>query len=207
MGAVAFVFIGLSIVAAEPGIKPGIFAYSPIFAAFAYTFWLVGGSSAVRAGSNGVVVDNLLRRHAIPWSELSDVALGNGLELKLRNGETVHSIMYGGSIAGSVAGYPNIRPVVERLRTMHMDALSASLERNDGAQYESSIHFSIWPPLIIVVAVEVLAAILLSSPGGASYVGDVSPTSPITPPADQRKVHTGQVGRPVISEREQNAQQ
>src|SRR5258708_34153952 len=74
-----------------------LFAGAIVVSLFAYLFWLVGWHSAVRLSRNGVSVDNLLLRHVIPWDELAEIGVGNGLVFRLRDGTRIGSVMYGGS--------------------------------------------------------------------------------------------------------------
>lgn len=139
----------------------GLFYGAPFIALFAYFFWLLGWHSAVRLGRDGVIVDNLLVRHVIPWGELSEIGVGNGLFFRLRDDRMVGSIMYGGSVMGTLLGYRYTRTVAARMRAAREELLAgmADLPPSDG--YVQRIGFSPWPPLVILALMEAIASLSL----------------------------------------------
>jgi hypothetical protein len=98
-----------------------------IISGFIYFFWLAGWHSAVRLGPAGVQVDNIAVRTFIPWEELSDIAVGSGLEFRLRDGGRVQSLMYGGgSLVGVTLGYRYTRKVAEKIRAVSAEMIAAA---------------------------------------------------------------------------------
>jgi hypothetical protein len=158
-GAATFVFF---IVAAfsNPMISdlPGAF----IFDGFIYFFWLIGWHTAVRLGPAGVTVDNLLKRDLIPWEELSDIAVGSGLEFRLRDGGKVGSLMYGGSLIGMISGYPYTRKVAARMLDASAELIAAAPETAGPLEHSSRFYLSPWPPLVILAATELVAVLALT---------------------------------------------
>src|ERR1700692_792812 len=99
---VGMAVVGVSMVIMVTHGVNDLFAGAIIFSLFVYFFWLLGWHSAVRLDREQVIVDNLLVRHVIPWGELSEIGVGNGLFFRLRDGRIVGSIMYGGSVMGAL---------------------------------------------------------------------------------------------------------
>jgi hypothetical protein len=139
-----------------------LFAAAIVVSLFAYLFWLVGWHSAVRLGRDGVIVDNLLMRHVIPWGELAEIGMGNGLVFRLRDGQRVGSVMYGGSVIGAILGYRYTRKVADRMNAAR-DGIRASSAEHEAqeAGYRRVAGFSVWPPMVIVATTEAIAALSL----------------------------------------------
>lgn len=138
-----------------------LFTAAIIVSLFAYLCWLVGWHSAVRLRPDGVVIDNLLVRHEIPWYELSEIGVRNGLVLRLRDGERIGSVMYGGSVIGALLGYRYTQGVAARMSAARAQILGGSPLRPDGGAYHRGIGFSPWPPLLILAVMEAIAALSL----------------------------------------------
>lgn len=135
-----------------------------IFSVFIYFFWLVGWQSAVRMDSVGIRVDNFLVRHYIPWGELADIVVGNGLEFRLRNGDKVHSLMYGGSIIGQAMGYSYTRGVASRMQAARQEMLpEACGESSEPVAYHSRFYMAPWPPMVILAVTELIAVLALAT--------------------------------------------
>jgi hypothetical protein len=104
------------------------------FAAFVYFFWLLGWHSAVRLGRRGMVVDNLLVRHMIPWDSLEFIGVGSGLIIRLRDGTTVGSLMYGGSLLGQLLGYRYTRKVAAKMNAAREELQAAMRSSSTSCQ-------------------------------------------------------------------------
>jgi hypothetical protein len=162
-----FAWIGMSIVttgyavaAILPKPSTGTFIAAVVFALFVYVMWLVGGHSAVRMGQDGVIVDNLLARHVIPWGELAEIDVGNGLVFRLRGGGHIGSVMFGGSVIGALLGYRYTRSVAERMNAAREEILHQLGPRPvTGGGYRRVLGFSPWPPLAIVAVMEAIASL------------------------------------------------
>jgi hypothetical protein len=138
-----------------------LFAGAIGFSLFGYFFWLLGWHSAVRLDRYGVIVDNLLVRHVIPWGELSEIEVGNGLFFRLRDDRMVGSIMYGGSVMGALLGYRYTRKVAARMRAARDELLTGTVELPTSDGYVRRIGFSPWPPLVILALMEAIASLSL----------------------------------------------
>lgn len=123
--------------------------------------WLLG-NSAVRVCNEAVIIDNLLIRHAIPWSEIEDINVDYGIKFMLRDGRKIGSIMYGGSVIGQLTGYRYAQRAIAR-----MSAVRSSLPGAAGgakpvpADYSRRLNFNPWPPLIILTLLEGIGALSL----------------------------------------------
>jgi hypothetical protein len=133
-----------------------------IITLFAWFFWLIGWHSAVRMDAAGVVVDNVFGRHAIPWSALEAIEVSGGLTFRLRDGTSVGSLMYGGSLIGQLLGYPYYRRVAARMRGTQAELSPAVPEAPPGpAGSRDGWHVSPWPPLLILAVLELMAVLAL----------------------------------------------
>jgi hypothetical protein len=141
-----------------------------IFSVFAYFFWLVAWQSAVRIDGVGIRVDNFLVRHYIPWGELADIAVGKGLEFRLRSGEKVYSLMFGGSIIGQAMGYGYTRRVASRMQAARQEILSEDrTESSEPLLYNSRFYMAPWPPVVILAATEIIAVLALATKLSSGY--------------------------------------
>jgi hypothetical protein len=115
----------------------------------------------VRLGRDGVIVDNLLVRHVIPWGELVEIYVGNGLVFRLRDGQRIGSMVYGGSVLGAVLGYRYTRRVAARMNAARQEILAGSAAASPESGYRRMLGFSPWPPLIILVIMEAITSLSL----------------------------------------------
>lgn len=155
----------LAIIVLVLALRPGgavsdIFFGTIIFAIGTYVLWLVA-SSAVRINREGVIVDNFLLRHVIPWQQLSGIAIGYGLEIRLRDGAKIGSIMYGGSLLGALTGNRLAGQACARMNAKRKEILSSGIPPEGNGPYRRVINFSPWPPLIILAVLEGIASLSL----------------------------------------------
>lgn len=154
------IVLGGMVVMVTHGVRD-LFAGAIGFSLFVYLFWLLGWHSAVRLDRDGVIVDNLLVRHVVPWGELSEIGVGNGLFFRLRDGRIVGSIMYGGSVMGALLGYRYTRKVAAQMRAARDELLTGKVELPMSDGYVRRIGFSPWPPLVILALMEAIASLSL----------------------------------------------
>lgn len=158
--ALAIPVIGMAVAVAKD--VQDLWAAAIIFSLFAYLFWLVGWHSAVRLGRDGVIVDNLLVRHVIPWEELAEIGVAGGLVFRLRDGQRIGSVMFGGSVIGEILGYRYTRSVAARMNAERDDILAHRGEdHRTGNGYRRLAGFSVWPPLAILAVMEAIASLSL----------------------------------------------
>lgn len=157
---IAIVVSGIVVMAVH-GVRD-LFAGAVGFSLFAYAFWLVGWHSAVRVDRSGVTVDNMLVRHVIPWDQLTEIGVGNGLVFVLRDGRKIGSVMYGGSVIGALLGYRYTRGVAARMNAAWDKVLEESSPPSAlGGSYRRVVGFSPWPPLAILAVMDAIAALSL----------------------------------------------
>jgi hypothetical protein len=152
---------GFFVAAALLHFNSSAFFGAVIISAFDYFFWLLGWHSKVQIDRAGIVVDNLLVRHVIPWGELSEIGVGNGLFFRLRDGRLIGSIMYGGSVIGALLRYRYTRQVAARMRAARDELLAGTSELPPSDGYVQRIGFSPWPPLLILALMEAIASLSL----------------------------------------------
>ena len=93
----------------------GTFGVAVFFAAVSYIVWVLGCHSAVRMDGSGVIVDDVLTRHVIPWAELRRIEVVGGLVIEVRGGPYIRTMMFGGSLYGVVTRYRAQRKVAARM--------------------------------------------------------------------------------------------
>lgn len=157
--ALAIFFVAGFVVAAFALRQASVFWVALIFTTGTYFVWLIGWQSAVRVTTTGVVVDNLLVRHDIPWNDLSGIGIRSGLAIRLKNGTIVSSLMFGGSLIGVMLGYKYTHGVVARITETCSRTQAESSQFQMPTGYRYSLHAVPWPPLAILAIMEIIAAI------------------------------------------------
>jgi hypothetical protein len=164
-GLVAFGWAGLAVIAllfgrlAASGIGGGsIFGIAVLIAAISYVSWVICCSSSVRMDRSGMIVDDVLTRHVIPWTELRQIEVAGGMVIELRGGSNIRPGMYGGSLYGAVTGYRRQRKVAARMNAARR-RLQASEPAPPSAQYTQKTALSLWPPLVILAVLKAIAAV------------------------------------------------
>jgi phosphotransferase system glucose/maltose/N-acetylglucosamine-specific IIC component len=137
----------------------GTFGAAAIIAVFAYVIWVIGCHSAVRMDSSGMIVDDILTRHVIPWSELRAIDVRGGLVFEVRGGPYIQMMMYGGSLIGVVTGYRRQRKTTARMDAARERFQGSAAVPEPPAHYSRTIALSPWPPLVILAAMEAIAAV------------------------------------------------
>jgi hypothetical protein len=123
-----------------------------------YVMWLIGAHSAIRMDFRGVTVDNVMVRHVIPWDELSEIGVRNGLFFRLRDGLTIGSTSYALSLGAALTGYRYTKRVAGRMQQTREQLTATLPSRPAGpAGYSRRIALSPWPPLAILAVVETIA--------------------------------------------------
>lgn len=87
-----------------------------VFTAIAILLWSITWLSSIKVESESLVIRNMFFITEVPWSQVQDVRLGNGLEIILRDGTELRSIQFGGSLMGALTGYPTYRKSAKRLQ-------------------------------------------------------------------------------------------
>jgi hypothetical protein len=155
---VAFMAFLLGLAAVSIG-GGGTFGVAVIFAVIAYVAWLIGCHSAVRMDGSGMIVDDVLTRHVIPWGELLRIDVRGGLVFEVRGGPYIHMTMCGGSLMGVVTGYRLQRKTATRMNAARERFQASEPAPQPPAHYARTIGFSPWPPLVILAAMEAVAVL------------------------------------------------
>ncbi|MFD0074416.1 hypothetical protein ACFVIY_18470 [Streptomyces sp. NPDC127166] len=74
-------------------------------ASFALFFWTIGWDSTYRYTTTHVSTTHFLLTSTVAWQDVSAVETDGGLYLALRDGQSLSSIAYGGSLLGTFTGY------------------------------------------------------------------------------------------------------
>lgn len=162
---VAFGWAGLAFIAVIFGLAAasigggGTFIGAAVVAFCGYLIWLIGCHSAVRMNRSGLILDNVLTRHVIPWPELRGIEVVGGLVFEVRGGPYIRMVMYGGSLFGVVTRYRQQRNVAARMNRARERFQASEPSSEPPAHYARASTFSLWPPLLILAAMEVIAAV------------------------------------------------
>jgi hypothetical protein len=108
---------------------------------------------------SGMIVDDVVTRHVIPWGDLQGIEVRGGLVFEVRGVPPIRMLMFGGSLYGVITGYRQQRKVAARMNAAR-EWLAASQPVTQPAEhYVRRSRFSLWPPLVIVALMEVVAVI------------------------------------------------
>jgi hypothetical protein len=157
-GGLAFSALIFGLAAASIG-GGGTFIGAAAVAVGGYVIWLVGCHSAVRMDRSGLTLDDVLTRHMIPWQELRGIEVVGGLVFEVWGGPYIRMVMYGGSLWGVVTGYRQQRNVAARMNSARERFQTSEPSPEPQAHYAKSSSFSPWPPLLILAAMEAIAAV------------------------------------------------
>jgi len=135
------------------------FVAAALVAFCGYLIWLIGCHSAVRMNRSGLILDNVLTRHVIPWQELRGIEVVGGLVFEVWGGPYIRMVMYGGSLWGVMTRYRQQRNVAARMNAARERLQASRPSLDPSAHYTKASTFSLWPPLLIFAAMEVIAAV------------------------------------------------
>jgi hypothetical protein len=164
-GLFAFGWVGLAGIALGFGVAAsdigggGTFGAAVLIAAVSYVFWLVCCSSSVRMDRSGMIVDDALTRHVIPWPDLRQIKVAGGMVIEVWGGPYIRPKMYGGSLFGAVTGYRQQRKVAARMNAAWQRLQASAPTPQSPAHYAQRTALSPWPPLVVLVVMEAIAAV------------------------------------------------
>jgi hypothetical protein len=165
IGLFAFGWVGLAVIALLFGVAAsdigggGTFGAAAAIAAVSYVFWAWCCSSSVRMDYSGMIVDDLLTRHEIPWAELRQIEVVGGMVIELRGGSNIRPMIYGSSLYGAVTGYRRQRKVAARMKAARERLQASNPAPQSPANYSKRTALSPWPPLVILAAMEAIAVV------------------------------------------------
>jgi hypothetical protein len=106
-----------------------------------------------------MIVDDVLTRHVIPWAQLRQIEVAGGMVLEIRDGPRVRPMIYGNSPYGAVTGYRLQRKVATRMNAARERLQASEPAPQSPAHYAQLTALSVWPPLVILAAMEAIAAV------------------------------------------------
>jgi hypothetical protein len=137
----------------------GTFGIAIVLGLITYLVWLIGCCSAVRMNRSGMIVDDVLTRHMIPWSDLQGIEVRGGLIFEVSGLPPIRMLMYGGSLYGLITGYRQQRRAAARMNAARERLAATQPAIQPPQHYVRRFRFSPWPPLVIVALMEVVAAV------------------------------------------------
>ncbi len=117
--AVVFYAIAMALAAFEQD----EFAPAMVVAAFTLFFWLMGWNSAIRFTTTHLSLTNVLVTSKVAWKDVAGVTVDDGLSIQLRDGRTLGSIAFGGSLIGAFTKYPTHQRARRILSEAHLNAV------------------------------------------------------------------------------------
>jgi PH (Pleckstrin Homology) domain-containing protein len=115
--------------------------FSVILTVLAVLLWSITWRSAIRVEPEGLSVRNMFYVTRVPWSQIQDITLSDGLNISLRDGTVVKSIQFGGSVIGAMTGYPTYRKSVRKLQATLRAYRRLDLAPEESAVVECSVRF------------------------------------------------------------------
>ncbi len=109
--------------------------------------------------TRGVIVDNGLVRHVIPWSDLSEIGVRQGLYFRLRDRREIGSITFAGSLGGLLTGFWYTKRVAARMQEAREALTSRAAAPAVAPGYSRRVSVLPWPPLVILAILEGIAAL------------------------------------------------
>jgi hypothetical protein len=115
---IAFLTMGIALFRIRPPDLAGHVIIPLVAWALAVLNWLLLVVAAVRVRADGVVIDNLVVRHVIPWERFAGVFVesGMGIFARLDDGRVVSSRAFGRSLGDALQGYSRMRRTLEQIR-------------------------------------------------------------------------------------------
>jgi Bacterial PH domain len=96
-----------------------VHAFLPlVFAVPCVLGWLASIVTAVRVRADGLVIDNLVVRHVIPWERFAGLSVENGVGMfaRLDDGRTIKSVAFSRSLSDALQRYQHQRETLEHIR-------------------------------------------------------------------------------------------
>ena len=161
---VAFGWVGLAVIGLVFGLGAsdirggGTFGVAVLIAVISYLVWLICCSSSVRM-DRSMTMNDVLVRHVIPWAQLREIKIAGGMVIEVWGGPYIRPKMYGGSLYGAVTGYRRQRKVAARMNAAWQRLQASAPTPQSPAHYAQRTALSPWPPLMLLVAMEAIAAV------------------------------------------------
>jgi hypothetical protein len=140
-------------------LAPGGYLASPlIFCVLLSLTWVMGITSAVRVGAEGLVVDSGLYRHVIPWERFGGVSIDprKGMLFSVIGKPPVRSISFGRSNAGAASGYKLMQAKQTEIEEACRKAEAAHEARMPTPEYRAVFHVPVLFPVLVLTWCEVI---------------------------------------------------
>jgi hypothetical protein len=124
-------------------------------------FWTLGWQSAIWFTATHVSVTNAVFTTTVAWADVTDVSIGDGLTIHLRDGKELGAIQFGGSLIGALTGYPTHQRARRMLQAAMKLAPHEATVRTGPVQIATSVTWR--PPLIAAAVVYASFLIVLST--------------------------------------------
>jgi hypothetical protein len=130
--------------------------------------YLLWARLAVRVRPDGVIFDNLLVRHVIPWEEFAGMFTepGQGMFARLNDGRRVKSAAYGRSLADALDGQEHLRQTLGQVRAACQDARIGRARLDPAPAYRRSLTVPWRALLVFGVFFECVSWIAFAAHGG-----------------------------------------
>jgi hypothetical protein len=126
---------------------------------FVVFFWALGWHSAIRFTATHVSVTNVLIITTVAWADVTDVTIaGDGLTIRLRDGKTLGSIQFGGSLIGAFTGYLTHR----RAKLVLQDAMKLARQEEAAGTGPVYLVTSVTWRAPLVAAAAIYASLLIA---------------------------------------------
>jgi hypothetical protein len=130
--------------------------------------WAISVRSVVRVRPGGLVIDNVLVRHVIPWERFAGVYVeaGMGMFARVDDGRVVKSGAFGRSLGDALQGYSRMRATLERVREECRRARQAHSAVDPPPSYQRQLHVPWAVSLGFLAVFEAVSWIAFAAHGG-----------------------------------------
>jgi hypothetical protein len=130
--------------------------------------WLIVVVTAVRVRPDGLVIDNVLVRHVIPWERFAGLFVeeGEGMFARLDDGQIVKSSGFGRSLSDAMKGYAHMRDTLGRIQADCRQARGAHAEVSPPPPYRRQLNIPWAPALAFLAFFEAISWIAFAAHGG-----------------------------------------
>lgn len=139
----------LAVLIKYPGNLAGYVVTPLVLTALGMLGWLTTVLTAVRVRADGLVVDNLLLRHVIPWERFAGLFVepGRGMLTRVDDGKEIGCAAYGRSLGSALTGYKDMRADLDQIREDCRQAKTAHARADPAPPYRMRVNVP-WRPLL-----------------------------------------------------------
>jgi hypothetical protein len=132
--------------------------------------WLFTVTTAIRVRPDGLIIDNMLVRHVLPWERFAGLSVqtGKGMFACLDDGTEIRSSSFGRSLADAMQGYAHVREtagqITQDCRAARAAHAAAGPPRDTAPQWQLNVP---WRPLLaFLVLFEAFSWVTFAIHGG-----------------------------------------